>query len=67
MLLQQYLPLQKHRTAVKSNCDWAQTQTAENLNAKRGAEMRPALVAEWVMPLAAVHAGQGSLPIRVEA
>ena len=28
---------------------------------------RPALVAEWAMPLAAVHAGQGSLPVRVEA
>jgi len=27
----------------------------------------PALVAEWVKPLAAVHAGQGSLPVRVEA
>ena len=25
------------------------------------------LVAEWVKPLAAVHAGQGSLPVRVEA
>ena len=29
--------------------------------------IRPALVAEWAMPLAAVHAGQGSLPVRVEA
>jgi len=27
----------------------------------------PALVAEWVKPLAAVHTGQGSLPVRVEA
>ena len=27
----------------------------------------PAVVAEWVKPLAAVHAGQGSLPVRVEA
>ena len=27
----------------------------------------PALVAEWVMPLAAVQAGQGSFPVRVEA
>jgi len=25
------------------------------------------LVAEWVKPLAAVHAGLGSLPVRVEA
>jgi len=25
------------------------------------------LVAEWVKPLAAVHVGQGSLPVRVEA
>jgi len=28
---------------------------------------RPALVAEWAMPLAAVQAGQGSFPVRVEA
>jgi len=27
----------------------------------------PALVAEWVKPPAAVHTGQGSLPVRVEA
>ena len=27
----------------------------------------PALVAEWAMSLAAVHVGQGSLPVRVEA
>ena len=27
----------------------------------------PALVAEWAMPLATVHAGQGSFPVRVEA
>ena len=27
----------------------------------------PALVAEWVMPLAAVQAGQGSFPVWVEA
>jgi len=27
----------------------------------------PALVAEWAMPLAAVQAGQGSFPVRVEA
>jgi len=27
----------------------------------------PALVAEWVKPPAAVHAGQGSLPAWVEA
>ena len=26
----------------------------------------PALVAEWVKPLAVVHTGQGSLPVRVE-
>jgi len=32
-----------------------------------GVEHRPALVAEWAMPLAAVHAGQSSLPVRVEA
>jgi len=25
------------------------------------------LVAEWAKPLAAVHAGQGSLPVQVEA
>jgi len=28
---------------------------------------KPALVAEWTMPLAAVQAGQGSFPVRVEA
>jgi len=28
---------------------------------------RPALVAEWVKPLATVHTGQGSLPVWVEA
>jgi len=27
----------------------------------------PAIVAEWAMPLAAVQAGQGSFPVRVEA
>jgi len=27
----------------------------------------PALAAEWVKPLATVHTGQGSLPVRVEA
>ena len=27
----------------------------------------PAPVAEWVKPPAAVHAGQGSFPVRVEA
>ena len=27
----------------------------------------PALVVEWLKPPAAVHAGQGSLPVRVEA
>ena len=27
----------------------------------------PALVVEWVKPLAAVHTGQGSLSVRVEA
>jgi len=31
------------------------------------AECRPALVAEWVKPLATVHTGQGSLPVWVEA
>jgi len=30
-------------------------------------KIQPALVANWAMPLAAVHAGQGSLPVRVEA
>ena len=30
-------------------------------------QIRPALVAEWVKPLATVHTGQGSLPVRVEA
>ena len=30
-------------------------------------ELSLPLVAEWVKPLAAVHAGQGSLPVWVEA
>ena len=34
---------------------------------RQGHLAKPALVAEWVKPLAAVHAGQGSLPVRVEA
>jgi len=41
--------------------------TPANSASYRVESVRPALVAEWAKPPAAVHAGQGSLPIRVEA
>jgi len=50
----------KHKEKAKEE---ARVQTVQAVSTK----LSPALVAEWVKPLAAVRTGQGSLPVWVEA